>query len=150
MSDSCAPPPGTSEHAPPKPQSSQQAQTLHRHIAHAVLFERQAMRVIALGFAAMRKDRLHRELGFAGLVEYGQQCFDFSPSKTRQLALVGRRLSDLPVLDQALASGQLGWTPESTEKLPVAGAPSAPPQQCPSSFTCRNMLSHRVSAGAAP
>ena len=110
MCDSCAPPPGTSDQAPATPRSDDQAQILHRRITHAVLIQRQAMRAIALGFAAMRKDKLHRDLGFAGLVEYGEQCFGFSPSKTRQLALVGRRLPDLPLLDQALATGALGWT----------------------------------------
>jgi hypothetical protein len=68
------------------------------------------MREIALGLAEMDGTRLYRELGYAGLVEYGEEAFGFQPGKTRQLARVGHKLPDLPVLDMALHSGQLGWT----------------------------------------
>ena len=39
---------------------------------------------------------------------------------------------------------------ESSGKPPVAGLPSTPPQQSPSSIECYNMLLHRVFAGTAP
>ena len=72
MCDSCAPPPGTSTEPNTASESSDRARALHHHIARAVLTQRQAMRAIALGFAAVQRDRLFRELGFAALVEYGE------------------------------------------------------------------------------
>jgi hypothetical protein len=104
MRDSCAPRP-PSCHEP-----ATRAQALHLDIARAVLTQRRSTREIALGLALLQREGLHRHLGYASLVEYGQQCFDFCPSKTRQLLRVGRLLPDLPLLDRALANGELGWT----------------------------------------
>jgi len=90
------------------------ATNLHERIRQLVRIERQATREIAVGMAAMHRELLYRELGYAGLVEYGEQAFGFRPSKTRQLARLGRLLPDLPVLDEALRSGALGWTKART------------------------------------
>ncbi len=110
MCDSCAPRPPSNE--------QQRAAALHQRIQQLVRLERRAMRELALGLARMQRDKLYRQLGYAGLVEYGEQAFGFSPSKTRQLALLGRKLPDLPTLDQALCSGALGWTKART-LLPI-------------------------------
>ena len=103
---------------PPEPEQQpcarDQANQLHKRIQQAVRIERRAIREIALGLTEMERTRLYRELGYAGLVEYGEQAFGFRSSKTRQLALVGRRLPTLPALDQALCCGALGWTKART------------------------------------
>ncbi len=111
MCDSCAP-------RPPSNEQLQRATVLHQRIQQLVKLERRAMRELALGLARMQRDKLYRQLGYAGLVEYGEQGFGFSPSKTRQLALLGRKLPELPTLDQALCGGALGWTKART-LLPI-------------------------------
>jgi len=87
-----------------------EARRLHEAIQSAVVSERRAIRDIARGLAAMKRGKLERELGFADLVEYGEQCFGFGASKTRQLVRLGERLPHLPALEQALVRGELGWT----------------------------------------
>ncbi len=112
MCDSCAPHFGSSP--PPEAGLREQAKALHQRIGQLVLLQRRAARELALSFAAMAGGGLCRELGYAGIVEYGEQCFGFSPSKSRQLERLGRRLPDLPVLDQAMCEGALGWTQART------------------------------------
>jgi hypothetical protein len=114
MSDSCAP-------KPPSSDTRERALATHQRIQALVQLERRAMRELALALAAMQADKLYRQLGYAGMVEYGEQAFGFSPSKTRQLALLGRKLPELPVLDQAMCSGALGWTKART-LLPILSA----------------------------
>ncbi len=116
MCDSCAPRPPSDD--------TTIARSLHRHIQQLVQLERRSMRELALGFARMHTDKLYRQLGYAGLVEYGEQAFGFSPSKVRQLAQLGRKLPKLPALDDALCSGALGWTKART-LLPVITADTA-------------------------
>ncbi len=106
-SSACMTPPGD---LPP----DQKARALHRAIRRRVRDERNAVRDIALGLARMRKDNLYRELGYAGLAEYGEQAFGFARAKTHQLAALGDKLARLPHLDQALRTGKLGWTKART------------------------------------
>lgn len=106
MSDSCAPRSPSDDQA--------RARALHHRIQLLVRLERRTVRELALGLARMHADRLYRQLGYAGLVEYGEQVFGFSASKARQLALLGRKLPELPALDAALTSGALGWTKACT------------------------------------
>ncbi len=111
MSDSCAP-------HPPSEITLERARLLHQRLQGLVRLERRAMREIAVGLAGMQAGKLYRHVGYAGLVEYGEQAFGFSPSKTRQLALLGRKLPELPALDRALCGGTLGWTKART-LLPI-------------------------------
>jgi hypothetical protein len=87
-----------------------EAHRLHQRIQKAVLEERRAIREIALGLSAMRRGRFQRQLGYADLAEYGEQCFGFKTGKTRQLARLGDRLPELPVLSRALDEGEIGWS----------------------------------------
>ena len=91
-----------------------QAESLHERLRQAVLVQRRATRETALGLAEMDRTRLYRELGYAGLAEYADRALHIGPAKSRQLALLGRRLPTLPILDQALCSGILGWTKART------------------------------------
>jgi len=101
---------GTTE--APRPLSP--AEQLHERLRKAVQIERRAIREIALGLAEMNRTQLYKELGYAGLTEYGEQAFGFSSRKIHQLALLGRRLPELPALDVALCTGALGWTKART------------------------------------
>ncbi len=74
------------------------AERLHERLRKAVQIERRAIREIALGLAEMNRTQLYKELGFAGLAEYGEQAFGFSSRKTQQLALLGA-CWDEPTID---------------------------------------------------
>ena len=106
MCDSCA--------TPAPCDSTQQARDLHRRIRQLVTIQRRSIRDLALGLARVHAGRLYRQLGYAGLVEYGEQAFGFSPTKSRQLALLGRKLPELQALDRAMVDGALGWTKART------------------------------------
>ena len=110
--DTKAAPP--SPEADDKPDLHTRASDLHARIRALVRIERHAVRDIAVGLAAMQRELLYRELGYAGLVEYGEQAFGFTPGKTRQLARIGRLLPNLSALDAAMRSGALGWTKART------------------------------------
>lgn len=102
--------PGTPLSVPESTQPRIQAESLHRLIRQAVTTERQAIREVAYGLAEMNRTQLYRELGYARLTEYGEGAFGYSRSKTFQLARIGGKLPRLPILDQALLNGDLGWT----------------------------------------
>ena len=117
--DAANPPiPGTPENrgepTTPDPDTRQRALQLHRQLTAAVLAERQAIREVALCLAEMDRTRGFRELGYAGLAEYGERAFGFGSGKARQLARLGRKLPELPALDRALATGVIGWTKART------------------------------------
>ncbi|MFH1466703.1 MAG: hypothetical protein ABIO70_20120 [Pseudomonadota bacterium] len=121
MLDPCPPSVGQADPttAPPDPNA------LHARLCKLVQTERRALRELALGLAAMDRDRLYRPLGYAGLVEYAEQALDLGPSMARQLARLGRRLPMLPALDAAFAGGALGWTKARTLAQVVTPATEA-------------------------
>ena len=119
MSDCSAPRPDpdpSSENTEPAP--LEQARILHERIGSLVKLERQVARDLAISLARMQREKLHRELGYARIGEYGDQALGISASKARQLAQLGRMLPDLPTLDRAMRSGVLGWTKART-LLPI-------------------------------
>ena len=92
----------------------EQARKLHRRLTEIVRVERRAVRELALGLSEMARTQGYRELGYAGLAEYGERAFGLGAGKAGQLASLGRKLRRLPALDAALASGSLGWTKART------------------------------------
>ena len=94
----------------PDPDKKLDAAVLHRCIRQAVVSERKAIRIIALGLAEMKRTKLFQQLGYVGIVDYGREEFGFARSKTWQLARVGAQLPRFPLLDEALKTGALGWT----------------------------------------
>ncbi|MBW2258436.1 MAG: HNH endonuclease, partial [Deltaproteobacteria bacterium] len=87
-----------------------QAEALHARILDAHAAYRRSERDLALLLAKMASEKLFLVLGYASLRDYGEQVLDLSPRKTRGLAAVGRGLSDLPAVDAAFSSGEIGWT----------------------------------------
>jgi hypothetical protein len=54
--------------------------------------------------------RAWERLGFARLADYSRECLGISARSLWSLAEVGATLGRLPLLEQALVSGRLGWT----------------------------------------
>ena len=55
-------------------------------------------------------DRLYRDLGHASLADYAVAELDLHARKAEELLRIGRKLAELPRLDQAFAEGQVAWT----------------------------------------
>ena len=75
---------------------------------HALLSR--AERDLALLLAELADTRHFLDLGYANVGQYAQTKLQIEPRKTRGLVRIGRALPDLPLLDQAFASGALCWT----------------------------------------
>jgi hypothetical protein len=65
---------------------------------------------MAVLLARMDHDKLHQEFGYAKLTDYAAERLGLEPHQTRALLRIGKKLPDLPLLDRAMADGQLGWT----------------------------------------
>jgi 5-methylcytosine-specific restriction endonuclease McrA len=70
----------------------------------------QAERDLALLLAELADRKHFMDLGYANVGQYAEVKLQLEPRKTRGLVRIGRALPDLPLLDQALASGALCWT----------------------------------------
>jgi hypothetical protein len=53
---------------------------------------------------------VHTRAGYASLREYADRVLGLNPRQTEERLRVGRALGDLPLLDAALASGELPWS----------------------------------------
>jgi 5-methylcytosine-specific restriction endonuclease McrA len=93
---------------------------VHHHLAEARDLDRRilethaqlsrAERDLALLLAELADKRHYFDLGYANVGQYAEVKLSLEPRKTRGLVRIGRALPDLPVMDQALASGALCWT----------------------------------------
>jgi 5-methylcytosine-specific restriction endonuclease McrA len=63
-----------------------------------------------LWFAEVQRHALHRELGHASLQIYATQALGFSDNRYWQFKRLADDLERLPVLHEAVATGELGWT----------------------------------------
>ena len=53
--------------------------------------------------------RVHVHLGYGSFVEYVERLFGYSPRTTMGKVRTAKALEELPVLDRALAAGELTW-----------------------------------------
>ncbi|MBK7189951.1 MAG: hypothetical protein IPH86_15090 [bacterium] len=72
-----------------------------------------------LWFAEVQRRELYRGLGFASLQLYATEGLGFTDNRYWQFKRLADDLERLPVLKEAVASGQLGWT-KATQVARVA------------------------------
>jgi hypothetical protein len=87
-----------------------EARDLDRRILETHAQLSRAERDLALLLAELADKRHFLDLGYANVRQYAEVKLSLEPRKTRGLVRIGRALPDLPVLDQAFASGALCWT----------------------------------------
>ncbi len=87
-----------------------EAQDLDRRILETHALLSRAERDLALLLAEMADRKHFLDLGYANIGQYAEVKLSLEPRKTRGLVRIGRALPELPVLDQAFASGALCWT----------------------------------------
>ena len=86
------------------------ATSLHERLLAARRGHRRAEFQLATLLAEMDTGRLFEALGYASLADYAEVVLELSPRTARELALLGRRLPDLPVISSKLEAGELDWT----------------------------------------
>ena len=87
-----------------------EARELDRRVLETHARLARAERDLAQLLAQMADHQHFLDLGYANLGQYAEVKLSLEPRKTRGLVRIGRALPDLPLLDQALASGALCWT----------------------------------------
>jgi hypothetical protein len=70
----------------------------------------QAHRCAVLWFAEVPRRRLYRPLGHASLKLYATQALGFSDNRSYQFKRLAADLDRLPVLREAVETGEIGWT----------------------------------------
>ena len=87
-----------------------EARELDRRILETHAQLSRAERDLALLLAELADKKHFLDLGYSNVRQYAEVKLSLEPRKTRGLVRIGRALPDLPVMDQALASGALCWT----------------------------------------
>lgn len=86
------------------------AATLHRELLAVVADQRAADHRCAVLLFELAKDQLYRQLGHTSVVAYAVEVLGLTVRRTRDLLAIGRRLPELPLLSEAFAAGDVGWT----------------------------------------
>jgi hypothetical protein len=95
------------------------AEDLHTRLLAARAEYRRSERDLAVLLADLADRRLFLDLGHASVHAYGAAVLDLTPRHTAALVRIGRRLPELPALDAAFASAEIGWT-KAREVVAVA------------------------------
>ena len=72
-----------------------------------------------------RRARVHERFGFATFAEYVERIFGYGPRVTEEKLRVAEALQRLPVLEAALAAGDLSWSAVRELTRVAVGRPSA-------------------------
>jgi hypothetical protein len=86
---------------------------LHRRLEKEVQDYQRSEKLICFYLMQIKRRRGYKDFGFANVEDYALELFGFSPSKTRQLLALARKLLALPKVTEALARGAIGWTKAS-------------------------------------
>ena len=86
------------------------AAELDRRLERAVVEHERSEKLICVYLDQISRRSLYRDFGYENVYDYATERFGFCRSKTRSLLYLGRRLTRLPHLTEALATGRVGWT----------------------------------------
>ncbi len=86
------------------------ASEVHTRLKDALVELQQAEKNALLWFSEIARRKLYRELGFSSLQMYATEALGFSKSKTAQFTRLAGVMEELPVLREAVTSGELTWT----------------------------------------
>ena len=85
-----------------------------------------------LWFADMKSRGLYRELGFANMAAYATTELEFSKTRANDFLRLAAKLDGLPVVQESMASGDLGYTRRSRSsrwrprRPRISGSPRLP------------------------
>jgi hypothetical protein len=102
-----------------RPESFDRAHVLHDALVDARKRRRRLDHQIAGLIRDIADERLFEVFGHASIVQYGEAEHGLSPRQTHDYLLLGRKLTSLPAIDNALSAGELDKT-KARELLRVA------------------------------
>ena len=76
-----------------------------------------AHKCAVLWFAEIMRRHLYREFGCASINQYAMKELGFSKTRTGDFIRLARQLENLPVVGEAMSSGDLGYT-KTRERAP--------------------------------
>jgi hypothetical protein len=98
------------EHASPEPETAGQWANVHAVLVDLGRQRAAHERDVCRWLLAAERLSVHARAGYASLREYAERVLGLKPRQTEERLRVGRALAQLPLLDSALASGELAWT----------------------------------------
>jgi hypothetical protein len=95
---------------PPDPESASQWASVHERLLGLGKDRAAHERDVCRWLLAAQRLAVHVRAGYASLREYAERVLGLNARQTEERLRVGRALADLPVLNAALASGELPWS----------------------------------------
>lgn len=90
--------------------SNQSAARVHASLCQSLKAMESARQCAVLWFAEVMRRRLYEELGYSSINQYARQDLGFSKTRTGDFISLAQRLDRLPVVREAMATGELGYT----------------------------------------
>ncbi len=88
----------------------QPAAKVHASLRRSLAIMDNAHQCVVLWFGEVMKRGLYRDMGCSSINQYATQELGFSKSKAGDFIRLARQLENLPVVREAVASGELGYT----------------------------------------
>ena len=88
----------------------QPAAQVHTSLCRSLQAVEQAQQCAVLWFAEIMRRHLYREFGCASINQYALTNLGFSKTRTGDFIRLARQLDKLPVVREAMSSGELGYT----------------------------------------
>ena len=89
---------------------NQSAAKVHALLQQSLIAMDDAHQCAVLWFGEVMRRKLYRDLGHSSINQYAIQELDFSTSKAGDFIRLANKLDNLPVVREAVASGELGYT----------------------------------------
>lgn len=83
--------------------------SLHNNLVTSAKSLRISLLRTAFYLAAIKKQKIHRLLGFTSIADYARTSVGFSPKLTTELLRMAHKLPDYPLVAQALREDRLTW-----------------------------------------
>ena len=99
-----------SKNMPTNSSHNRTAAEVHASLTAAVAAWEKAQHNAVVFFAEVMSRELFRELGYSSIQQYARVALGFSETRTGDFVRLARRLAQLPVLQAAVASGEVGYT----------------------------------------
>ena len=95
---------------PMEPGSVQSANEVHVALKSALQSMAEAEQCAVTCFGEIMERKLYRELGFSSMKHYAEQELEFSPSRLGHFMRLCEALKKLPLMNEKIKSGELGYT----------------------------------------
>ncbi|MCK4303386.1 MAG: hypothetical protein KAY24_04045, partial [Candidatus Eisenbacteria sp.] len=86
------------------------AEEVHARLRRSLADMHKAERSVFLWFSEIQERRLYRQLGYSSIQAYGYEELDFTANRVNRYLHLMNDLERLPLISEALHSGNLGWT----------------------------------------